>query len=181
MHGLGLWAHPFRYVDNIVGIRSGHKSLDTVLKYFESVLGITLQIEGEGQQWTSLEAELSIDPQTALIQVAMKQKGSKKDPVHKQLLRFPDCHSPNAKWVLRSLAGALFQKTVIYSSSLDIALNNVNRVCTELSAKGYPLSWWKPYALKALTTMRFNPLSPKWVNRDPQQLLKLRDSILDWH
>ena len=111
----------------------------------------------------------------------MKQKGSTKDPVHKQLLRFPDCHSPNAKWVLRSLAGALFQKTVIYSSSLDIATHNVKRVCTELSAKGYPLSWWKPYALKALSTMRFNPLSPTWVNRDPQQLLKLRDKILDWH
>ena len=70
--------------------------LESVLVYFEGVFGIKLQIEGEGCHWTSLEAELSVDPTINLIAVAMQQQGNSNDPMHKQWLCFHDCHSLNA-------------------------------------------------------------------------------------
>ena len=57
---MGLTLSPFRYVDNIMGVRHGRTSLKTIQKFFQKLLGVQLQIEGEGQRWTSLNAALSL-------------------------------------------------------------------------------------------------------------------------
>ena len=59
-------------------------------------------------------------------------------------------------------------------------LPNVNHVCAELNAKGCTILV-EASCTKAFTTIRFNPLSPKWVNTDPQLLPKLRTAVLNWH
>ena len=43
-----------------MGVRQCKVSLETLKKRFEKILSLQLQIEGEGQVWTSLEAKLML-------------------------------------------------------------------------------------------------------------------------
>ena len=97
-------ARPYRLCDNMVGVRLGKSSIESVRLYFWLVLGAELQVEGEGKEWTNLEACMCV--QVRRIQVYMKKKMTWDTPAHKQLLRFPDAQSPNARTLL-AFAGSI--------------------------------------------------------------------------
>ena len=132
----------------MVGVRSGKSSIESVRKYFQHVLGVELQVEGEGQEWTNLEACMRLyDSQ---IHLFMKQKMAWDIPEHKRLLRFPDVSSPNARIVVRSLTPALCQKALFYASDVQGVLYNLQHIIYELQCKRYPTSWWLPHLHRML-------------------------------
>ena len=71
---LSLNVCPYRFRDNMVGIRSGTSSIESIMLYFQRVLGVKLQVEGEGREWTNLEASVRI--QEGQIVLFMKKKMS---------------------------------------------------------------------------------------------------------
>ena len=73
-------------------------------------------MEGEGREWTNLEACMRLYENK--IHLFMKQKMHWDVPEYKRLLRFSDVSSPNAKTMLRSLAPALCQKALFYASDV---------------------------------------------------------------
>ena len=139
---LSLHRRPYRFRNNMVGIRSGRSSIESVRLYFERVLDVELQVEGEGREWTDLEACMRLfDKQMHLY---MKQKMQWDVPEYKRLLCFLDVCSPNARTVLRSLATALCQKALFYASDVPGAAENLHHVMYEFSYKGYPTARWLP-------------------------------------
>ena len=84
---MDLTMPPPGYADNILGVHHGRTPLKTIQKFFEKLLGIQLQIEGEGTQWTSLNATLSFSQATSQISVAMKHKLSVNEPPNKRVVR----------------------------------------------------------------------------------------------
>ena len=95
---LSLHCRPYRFRDNMVGIRSGKSSIQSVCQYFQRVLGVELQVEGEGKTWTNLEC---MSVHNSQIDLRLKTKMTWDVPEHRRLLRFPDCCSPNARAVLQ--------------------------------------------------------------------------------
>ena len=77
----GLLAVPFRFRDNIVGVRQCKTSLETVKKRFEKILCLQLHIEGEGQVWTSLEAKLMLHPEGQGLDIGLKERTTGCDPM----------------------------------------------------------------------------------------------------
>ena len=92
----GLLVQPFRFRDNIVGVRHCKTSLDTLQRHFERLLGLQLQIEGEGTRWTSLEAKLVLEPEGRGLTIGPKDRAQEWDPM-RGVRRYPDAHSPNAR------------------------------------------------------------------------------------
>ena len=145
---LSLHCRPYRFRDNMVGIRSGKSSIQSVCQYFQRVLGVELQVEGEGKTWTNLEGCMSVH--NSQIDLRLKTKMTWDVPEHRRLLRFPDCCSPNARAVLQSLAPALCQKALFYASTVQGVASNLCNIVHELSYKGYPTSWWVPQLYRVL-------------------------------
>ena len=126
----------------MVGIRSGRSSIESLRLYFQRVLDVELEVEGEGREWTNLEACMRLfDTQRHFY---MKQKMQWDAAEYKHLLCFLGVCSPNARTVLRSLAPALCQKALFYASYVPGAAENLDRVMYEFSYKGYPTAWWLP-------------------------------------
>ena len=145
---LSLHARPYRFRDNMVGVRSGKSTIESVRLYFQKVLGVELQVEGEGFEWTNLEACMRV--QAGKIHLYMKKKMTWDTPAHKRLLRFPDSQSPNARTVLQSLVPALCQKGLFYASHIEGAMENLRYIIYELDMKGYPSNWWVPQMHRVL-------------------------------
>ena len=145
---LSLHCRPYRFRDNMVGVRSGKSSIQSVCQYFQRVLGVELQVEGEGKTWTNLEGCMSVH--NSQIDLRLKTKMTWDVPEHRRLLRFPDCCSPNARAVLQSLAPALCQKALFYASTVQGVTSNLYNIVQELSYKGYPTSWWVPQLYRVL-------------------------------
>ena len=87
---------PFRFCDNIVGIVSEGVPATSILKHFEKLYDLKLQIEGEGQHLTTLEAVVHLD-EKGRVQMGYKRLGEQfsGDPT-RALVRYVDKHSPNA-------------------------------------------------------------------------------------
>ena len=128
---LSLHYRPYTFRDNMVGSHSGRSSNESVRLYFQRVLGVELQVEGEGRAWTNLEACMCLfDNQ---IHLYMKQKMQWDVPEYKRLLRFPDVSSPNVRSVLRSPAPALSRKALFYASDVLGAIENFHHIMYEFS------------------------------------------------
>ena len=141
---LSLHSRSYRFKDNMAGVRSGKSSVESVRKYFQRVLGVELQVEGEGREWTNLQACMRL--YDGRIHLFVKQKMAWDVPEHKRLLRFFDVSSPNASIVLRSLAPALCQKALFYAFDVQGVLH----IIYELQCKQYPTSWWLPHLHRVL-------------------------------
>ena len=158
----GLLVQPFRFRDNIVGVRHCKTSLDTLQRHFERLLGLQLQIEGEGTNWTSLEAKLVLEPEGRGLTIGLKDRAQEWDPM-RGVRRYPDAHSPNARPVLRSLVPGLIYKCIHYAFSRPQAKENLRAVGRDLAMKGYPQSWWVGAAKTALRVQRLSLRAPEWA------------------
>ena len=161
-----IWTRPFRYRDNIVGVRAGNKSLEGIKKYCEKLLGLQLQVGGEGREWVSFEAVLFFLPNSGEIRMRMKEKVKHNNleiPPHRAVVRFPDAHSPNAPSVLNSLVPALVYKCINYSFSEAEAALNLEAMGLELRKKGYPDNWWFGKAKRVLSAPSFARWAPTWA------------------
>ena len=125
---VGLTLSPFRYVDKIMGVRHGCTSLKKIQQLFQKLLGVQLQIEGEGQRWTSLNATLSFSPDTGLISVAMKNCLSLQEPAHKRVVGYLHVHSPNATKVLESITPLLVLDSYHCATNIAEADANLSQV-----------------------------------------------------
>ena len=139
---LSLHARPYRFRDNMVGVWSKKSTIESVRLYFKTVLGVELQVEGQGFERTNLEACMRV--QAGRIHFCMKKKMTWDTPAHKRLLRFQKVQSPNARKVLQSLVPALCQKGLFYTSHIEEAMENFRYIIYELGMKGYPPNWWVP-------------------------------------
>ena len=61
-HAHTIPTRPYRFRDNIVGVVHGAATLTAIVRCFEHLYDLTLQVEGEGGTLPSLESELSIIP-----------------------------------------------------------------------------------------------------------------------
>ena len=127
------------------------------------VAGAQLQIEDEGQTWTSLNATLTFSPHRGLISVAMKNRLSTTDPVHKRVVRYPNVHSPIAPKVLESLTPLLVLDSCYYATSVSEASANLSQVLSEFHRKGYPPCWSKKHALCVLNILGKRHPLPTWA------------------
>ena len=158
----GLLAQPFRFRDNIVGVRQCKVSVEALQKRFEKILGLQLQIEGEGQVWTSLEAKLMLRPEGQGLDIGLKDRTGDCDPM-RAVRRYPDVLSPNARPVLRSLVPGLIYKSLQYAFDANQARQNLRAVGRDLAVKGYPQSWWLGAAKAALRVQRISLRAPSWA------------------
>ena len=126
-----------------MGIVSEGVPATSILKHFEKLYDLKLQIEGEGQHLTTLEAVLHLD-EKGRVQMGYKRLGEQfsGDPT-RALVRYVDKHSPNARSMLLSLVPSLVKKCVYYATNLEIMRDNVTYVMRELRKKEYPLAWWR--------------------------------------
>ena len=60
LHPGDLPVHPFRYMDNLVGVKRTATPISDVMHVFEDIYGLGLQEEGEGSTLITLESELQI-------------------------------------------------------------------------------------------------------------------------
>ena len=167
--GSGAWAHirgllaqPFRFWVNIVGVRHCKTSWETLRKRFEKILGLSLQVEGEGTVWNFLEAKLILKPGGEGLDMRLKDRTSEWDPM-RAVRRYPDAHSPNPRSVLRSLIPGLIYKCIQYAFDANHARANLRALGRDLAVKGYPQSWWVGLAKTPLRVQRLSLRPPCWA------------------
>ena len=140
-------------------------SLETLKKRFQKILGLQLQIEGEGQVWTSLGAKLMLHPEGQGLEIGLKDRAADCGPM-RVLRRYADVLSPNARPVLRSLVPGLIFKSLQYAFTADQARQNLRALGSDLVVKGYPQSWWLGTAKAALRVQRIFLRAPSWAIRE---------------
>ena len=69
-----LPSRPFRFQDNVGGVRSRQMSLPRAQGFFESLHGLKLQIEGEGPRLQTLKAIVQVNPGTQQLELGVKDK-----------------------------------------------------------------------------------------------------------
>jgi hypothetical protein len=148
---LGVGIRPYRFRDNVVGMRVGTGGLARIGRWATKVLGLELQVEGMGKEWVSLEATLKVEG--TRVRLGMKKKQNWSDPPEKRLIRYPDLLSPTCQTTLRSLTPGLARKALLYADSPVTVLDNINYIIREFCFKGYPHQWWKPLLYRTLKTL----------------------------
>ena len=168
--GSGAWAHIpgllaqlFRFCDNIVSVCHCKMSLVTLRKRFEKILGLSLQVEGEGTVWNFFEAKLMLKPRGEGLGIGLKDHRTEWDPL-RAVRRYPDAHSPNTRSVLRSLVPGLMYKCMLYAFDAEQAQANLRALGRDLAVKGYPQSWWVGSGKTALPLriQRLSLRAPCW-------------------
>ena len=89
----------------------------------------------------SLEASISLHE--GKVGLRLKVKVNLDDTSDKQIVRFPDPHSVNAKETVKRIVVGLGLKCSWYSKG-DIE-SNIASTIRELQHKGYPRSWWRSF------------------------------------
>ena len=159
MHPADLPVHPFRYVDNLVGIKRRDTPLEDIQSNFEHIYGLRLQPESEGFSLVTLEAELYITCQHDVPHVRMRyaDKRGTNVPIEKVKRRFPEQYKPNAKRVIHSVIPSMARNCMYYRETYDDVLFNTSHVVASMQAKGYPHSWWVPALRDRLTLWGVHP------------------------
>ena len=107
LHPADLPVHPFRYVDNIVGVKRKHTPLQAIQEKFGHLYGLRLQPEAEGDCLISLEAELQISRHPtqnhSYVRVRYANKCGADLPIEKGKRRFPETYKPGARRVVQSV------------------------------------------------------------------------------
>ena len=70
-HPSNLPVHPYRYVDNICGIKRKDTTLQSILENFQHMYGIQPQEESQGNKLVTLLSELSIEERESVPYVGM--------------------------------------------------------------------------------------------------------------
>jgi len=146
LHPGDLPVHPFRYVDNIVGAKRVSTPLASILDNFQSLYGLRLQEEGEGNMLTTLETTLSVGGTPSCPVIGMKY-ANKQDPYchdGQQKYRFPERHKPGTRKAVRGIVPAAAKNCMYYRRTQEDIIHNVSHVADSFITKGYPARWWKP-------------------------------------
>ena len=146
LHPCHLPARPARFRDNIVGIKYVDQPLKVIQASLENVYDLKLQVEGEGDRWTSLEGDLSVqtdDQGRQRIGIRLADKGGKFPPGASFLIRFPDNATGKARRTLKSMVPSAAKKIIYYRESMADVVHNITLTTNNFIMKGYPTTWWK--------------------------------------
>ena len=112
-HPCDLSVHPFRFRDNLVGLKYSSAPLSAIQQVFEHIHNILLQIENEGPTLTSLESDLYLSKDeegTNFVGARMANKFATPTTPGKFKYRYPE---PQVSHVT-SLVLAKLKKAVYY-------------------------------------------------------------------
>ena len=146
-HPCDLPVHPFRFRDNLVGVKHRSTPIECIQRGFEHIYNIPLQVENVGQTLTSLESDLYIARDatgTNFVGARMACKTSLPDTPGKFKYRYPEPHVPHARRTVASLVPAEAKRAIYYRVTEHDLHSNVRGVVATFERKGYPTSWWKP-------------------------------------
>ena len=153
--------------------------MSKVQAYFQRVLNLELQFEGEGQSSTVLMAHLTLHPSTSQITLTFKKKVNWDDPAERRLVRYPGHHSPNARDVVRGFTPNCARNCLKYAIPPDQTTHNIREFVHEMNFKGYPSSWWAPTLRRVMLDPLLQVWAPFWTGPTDQrsllQLLALSD------
>ena len=122
---------------------------------FEGLYNFDLQCEGGRDHWITLQGDMTVNPQNPAthplsIRLCLADKSQKHTAAHQFLMRYPDAHAPKAKGTLKSLVPTLAKNSGYYPDTRVDAQKNVKLITRDLTAKGYPNTWWAPLLHKCL-------------------------------
>ena len=105
-------------------------------------------MEGEGHEWTNLEACMRLYDRQ--IHLPMKQKMTWDIPEHKRFFAFLMCSVLMPELFSALCRLLLCQKALFYASDVPGAVCNLHNIMYELQCKRYATSWWLPHLHRAL-------------------------------
>ena len=145
-HPSDLPVHPYRYVDNICGVKRRDTPLNSILENFQHMYGIHLQEESEGHTLTTLLSELSIEDRDGFphVGIRMANKHSTSLPPEQFVYRFPDKSTPTARQTVRSTIPSLAKSAMVFRDTQHDVAYNVELIKSTMIMKSYPTDWWKP-------------------------------------
>ena len=123
-HPGSLLVHPFRYVDNLVGIKHQPTPIHTVLQNFQRIYGLQLREEVAGPELKAPLSQLQItmNPDgSPHVQMRMARQYDPNLPIEQQKYRFPEPFTPRAKQTVHSIIPAMAIGTMYYREThLDL-------------------------------------------------------------
>ena len=158
LHPGDLPVHPYRYVDNLVGVKRRDTPLISIQENFEHIFGIGLQPEDEGLSIPSLLSELTIhNTSPPYIDLTMANKHSPHVPLEQIVLRYPDASAPTARRTVNTMIPSFAKQAVIHREFDRHIRANINNICSSMERKGYPKTWWKPQLRHRLSLWGVRP------------------------
>ena len=142
-----LPVHPFRYFDNLVGIKYQSTPLQDILLNFQHIYGLSLQEEAQGPKIKTLLSQLQIertDTDTPHVQMRMARQHTADLPIEQVKYRFPDVQSQRARQTVHGLIPSMAIDAMYYRECVSDVQYNVGLICADMNRKGYPASWWQP-------------------------------------
>ena len=144
-HPGDLPVHPYRYVDNLVGVKREATPVASIQQNFEHIFGIGLQEEAEGPTLPSLLSDLTIhNTNPPYIDITMAEKHSPNTPLEQVVLRYPDASAPKARRTVATMIPSFAKQAIIFRDNDRHVLQNIRNICSKMERKRYPHCWWKP-------------------------------------
>ena len=103
---------PGRFRDNTNLVMFTHTPRELLQASFEASYNLDMQWEGGGDQWITLQGDMTLEPQDPTqhpphIWLCLADKSLKHTSAHQFLMRYPDAHAPKARSTLWSLVPTL--------------------------------------------------------------------------
>ena len=140
-----LPVHPFRYVDNLVGVKYRSTFLDDILLNCQHICGLKLQKEAEGPSLKTLLSQLQVlqtNDEPPHIQMRMAQQYAPELPIEQMKYIFPDVLSQRARKTVHGLIPSMAVDAMYYRECESDIKYNVRLICADMTRKGYPANWW---------------------------------------
>ena len=130
----------------VLGVKFKAHPLETIQLSMQHMYGLDLQVEGQGQEWVSLEGFLKIRGAEGSQQIGLRlnDKNLKFTKEHQTLYRYPDAHCAKAYRVLKGLIPAQAKNAVTYRLCHEDLRRNIQLIERDMLMKGYSASSWKP-------------------------------------
>ena len=112
---------------------------------------LELKTKGEGLVLPSLEAQVSIYPESREIGIELRDKRVWSEAPAKRIVRFPDPEYVGARTAVANIATAYGLKGAWYTAKAHNAIANAARITREFVQKKYPLSWWRSRLVEGLS------------------------------
>ena len=153
LHPLHLPAQPIRFRDNLEGLKFEGQDIHTLQQSFEGMYNLDLQVEGEGDEWDSLQCHMRLHRPQGVQQISLTlaDKSRKFVNDHQRLYRYPDRHCAKALRTLRSLVPSQAKWATYFRVTPCDLQHNIEVVKREMVRKGYAHSRWKPQLARHLS------------------------------
>ena len=153
LYFLHLPAQPIRFRDNLEGLKFEGQDIHTLQQSFEGMYNLDLQVEGEGDEWDSLQCHMRLHRPQGVQQISLTlaDKSRKFVNDHQRLYRYPDRHCAKALRTLRSLVPSQAKWATYFRVTPCDLQHNIEVVKREMVRKGYAHSRWKPQLARHLS------------------------------